>query len=263
MAQMAIREDMLELLRSDAAFREEVRRQLLTEEVLGLPAVVRGLAEAQRRTEEQLQRLGERLDLRIEQMAEQLQRLGERLDLRIEQMAEQLQRLGERLDLRIERLAEQVEALVSWQRGEAGRRAGERYEREIVRRALALFNGGEGGAADEPWVRQRLAELLRARLDEGIVGAEEDPALADVLWWKRGQVAVVEASLQVNGGDVARAARRAATLGRAGARALAVVIGNEWATPGAAREAQALGVEWKVGPDLSDGFLAFRRQSAT
>lgn len=236
MAEMAIREDVLGLLRSDPAFREEVRRQLLTDELLGLPAVVRELVEAQRRTEAQLQRL-----------AEQVQRQGE-----------QVQRQGEQL----QRLAEQVGALVSWQRGEAGRRDGERYERETVRRAPVLFNGGHGGTSDDPGVRQRLTEQLRTELDGGIVSDEENPFLADLLWWKGEQVAVVEVSLQVNGLDVARAAARAATLARAGARALAVVIGEEWAAPTAVRQADALRVEWKVGPDLSPGFLALRRQAS-
>lgn len=66
----------------------------------------------------------------------------------------------------------------------------------------------------------------------------------------------------MNGVDVARAAGRAATLARAGARALAVVIGDEWAATEAARQAAALQVEWKVGPDLSAGFLVLRRQSS-
>jgi hypothetical protein len=35
----------------------------------------------------------------------------------------------------------QLQALLSWQRGEAGRREGERYERDVVRRAGVLFNG--------------------------------------------------------------------------------------------------------------------------
>jgi len=105
---MALREEMLELLRTDRAFREEVRRQLLTEELLALPGLVRELAEAQRRTEAQVQRQGD-------------------------QMAH---------------LAQQVQALVSWQRGESGRRDGERYERETLRRAPALFNGGQGGSPE-------------------------------------------------------------------------------------------------------------------
>jgi hypothetical protein len=225
-AAMALHDEIIDLLRRDPAFREELRRQLLTEEVLGLPAVVRELVEAQRRTEERLDRL-----------------------------IEQVQRQGEQ----IERLAGEVRTLVSWQRGEAGRRDGERFEREIVRRAPALFNGGHGGPPDDPWVRQRLAAQLRARLDEGLLPAEEDPFLADLLWWKGDQVAVVEVSIQVNGTEVARAAARAATLARAGAQSLALVVGDQWATLDTARRAESAQVAWKVGDDLSSGFLALRR----
>ena len=89
----------------------------------------------------------------------------------------------------------------------------------------------------------------------------EDPFLADLLWWKNEQIAVVEISVQVNGDDVVRAARRAATLRRAGAPALAVVIGEDWAISDARERALARQVEWKVGSDLSEGFLAFRRLS--
>ena len=69
---MVVREDFLDLLRTDRAFREDVRRQILTEDLLALPGrfahltelvvqsisllretvgVVRLLAEAQQRTE--------------------------------------------------------------------------------------------------------------------------------------------------------------------------------------------------------------------
>ena len=92
--------------------------------------------------------------------------------------------------------------------------------------------------------------------------AEEDPFLADLLWWKGEQVAVVEISLQVNGYDVVRAARRAGTLKRAGAQALAVVIGEDWATPESQERALARHVAWKVGSDLSEDFLTFRRVSS-
>jgi len=147
---MALPDEILDLLRRDPAFREELRRQLLTEDLLGLPALVRELVEAQRRTEQ-----------RVEQLGEHVLPQGEQ----------------------VERLAEAVRTLVSWQRGEAGRRDGERYERELVLRAPALFNGGQGGMADDPWVRQRLTTLLRRRLDEALLPAEEDPSLANLLWW--------------------------------------------------------------------------------
>jgi hypothetical protein len=90
--------------------------------------------------------------------------------------------------------------------------------------------------------------------------AEEDPFLADLLWWKGQQVAVVEVSVQVNGTDVARAAARAATLARAGARALPVVVGDQWATLDTPQDAESVHVAWKVGADLSPGFLALRRE---
>jgi hypothetical protein len=98
-------------------------------------------------------------------------------------------------------------------------------------------------------------------LGQSVFESVEDPFLADLLWWKDEQVAVVEISIQVNGDDVARAARRSATLRQAGAQALAVVIGEQWAISDARERAQARQVEWKVGSDLSDGFLTFRRLS--
>jgi hypothetical protein len=42
---------------------------------------------------------------------------------------------------------------------------------------------------------------------------------------------------------------------------LAVVIGEDWTSWEAREQAQALGVAWKVGAELSDGLLAFRRRS--
>jgi hypothetical protein len=71
----------------------------------------------------------------------------------------------------------------------------------------------------------------RSRVVWGSLEPEEDLSLSDLLWWKGEQLAVVEISLQVNGQDVARAAQQATTLRQAGAQAVAVVIGETWATP--------------------------------
>ena len=248
---MTIREEALDLLRTDSAFREEVRRQLLTKELLSLPGLVHELAEAQRRTEEQIQQL----IAQVQRQGEQIRQQGDQ----IRQLGEQIRQQGEQIVL----LAQEVRALVTWQRGESGRRDGERYEREIVRRAPALFNGGQGGSPEQPLIQQRLTEQLGALLSRDILPAEEDPNLADVVWWKGEQLAVVEVSLQVNGDDVRRATRRAATLRQAGAMAFGVVIGEDWATWEARDRALAWNVEWKVGSDLSEGFLTFRRRPAT
>jgi len=135
----------------------------------------------------------------------------------------------------------------------------ERYKRDVVRRAYVLFNGGRGGTADRPEVRRRLTRLLWPLLAEDILAAEADPSLADLLWWKEDRLAVVEVSVQVNGEDVRRVVQRAETLRRGGVQAVAVVIGESWATLDTRERAHTLGVDWKVGADLSEGFLAFRR----
>jgi hypothetical protein len=313
---LSVREEFLELLRRDLAFREEVRRHLLTEDLLALPGrlghltelvgealsllretvgVVRQLAEAQQRTEERLQRQGEQIQNLIEAQRRTEEQVGalfqaqQRTEGHFEALSQAQQQVGvrvgrvekrlDRVEAALERLAEaqrrteeQIQVLsqaqrrteealrwlVSWQRGEDGRRRGERYERETLRRAPALFNGGQGGTLEQPGVQQRLTEWLGALVARGPWDMEEDPFLADLLWWKGEQVAVVEVSVQVDGEDVARAGRRADILRQVGAQALAVVIGEAWAQE-AREQALARQVEWKVGPDLSAGLLAFRR----
>jgi hypothetical protein len=110
-------------------------------------------------------------------------------------------------------------------------------------------------------VQQHISQLLIAGSAIDVLSDEDDPFLADLIWWKGDQYAVVEASLQVNGRDITRAARRANTIRRAGVRVIGIVIGEEWADPAAREQARALEVEWKVGDDLSAGFIEFRRLS--
>jgi hypothetical protein len=243
------------------------------------------LVKAQARTEAAANRLtaaSVRPEKDVEQLAERMERVENWLD-RVEtalvrlaeaqaRTEEQLARQGvqivalteaqRRTEERIERLTEQVQALVSWQRGEAGRREGERYERDVVRRAPVLFYGGHGGAPDQPEVQHRLTVWLQALPAEDIFPTTADPFLADLLWWKGDQLAIAEVAVQVNGEDVRRVVQRAETLRRGGAQAMAVVIGESWATLDNRERARALGVDWKVGDDLSTGFLAFRRLPA-
>jgi hypothetical protein len=123
-----------------------------------------------------------------------------------------------------------------------------------------LFHGGQGGPPERPDIQQRLTTSLASLLVEDIIEAERSPFLADLIWWKGEQVAIVEVSLQIDRQDVSRAERRANTLKRSGMQAIAVVIGEQWATPEAREQAQVRQVEWKVDADLSEGFLSFRRQ---
>ncbi|MFN3422053.1 MAG: hypothetical protein ACK40X_10065, partial [Armatimonadota bacterium] len=158
-----------------------------------------------------------------------------------------------------QRMEEALQWLINWQRGEMGRREGERYEREVIRRAPVIFKGGHGGSPEEPSVQQQLTALLSGeQMDRLFNDKEEDPFLADLVWWKGERVAVVEISLQVDGYDVVRARRRAATLGEAGVEAIAMVIGREWANPDAYDAALHHKVEWLVGSEMSGGFKKFR-----
>jgi hypothetical protein len=298
-----MREQILELLRTDPEFREEVRRLVLTDELLALPskfdqlvAVVRELAEiqrqqgeqirslmeAQKRTEEQVRVLAEaqrRTEEQLQRQAEQIQALTEaqrRTEEQLQRQVEQIHALTEtqrRTEEQLQALTQQVSALVAaqsrmeeafqwlinWQRGEMGRREGERYERHVIRRAPILFNGGEGGSPYEPMIQQRLASMLSREQREQLFHDEEgDPFLADLIWWKDGQVAVVEISLQVDGYDVIRASRRAQTLRNASIQAIAVVIGRDWANPDAYDAAIRYRVEWLIGSEMSEGLRRFR-----
>jgi hypothetical protein len=87
----------------------------------------------------------------------------------------------------------------------------------------------------------------------------DDPFLADILWLKGDRIAVVEVSRQVDHSELERAERRAATLRSAGVPALAIVIGRDWATEEAERAARERSIEWRVGEDVSSGYLELRR----
>jgi hypothetical protein len=242
---------------AEAQARTEARVERLEARMEQVEAALTRLAEAQARTEARVERLEarmEQVEARMEQVEAALTRLAE-AQARTE---EQLVRQG----VQIEHLTEQVQALVSWQRGEAGRREGERYERDVVRRALVLFNGGQGGVPDQPAVQRRVSVWLQSLLTEDFLAADADPTLADLLWWKGDRVAVVEIAVQVNGEDVRRAVQRAKTLQQGGAQAIAMVIGENWATPDTRERARTLGIDWKVSSDLSEGFLGFRRLTA-
>jgi hypothetical protein len=212
------------------------------------------------------------VDARMLRLEDTLVRLGDaqaRTEAALTRLAEAqarteaaLARLTEaqaRTEEQLAQLSPQVQTFMHWQRGETGRREGERYERDIVRRAAVLFNGGSGGASDQPQVQRRLAQRLHTVLAAGILPSEADPFLADLLWWKGEQLAVVEVSLQIDGNDINRVTQRTETLRRGGIQAMAIVIGEDWATLDTQARARALKVDWKVGDDLSAGFLAFRR----
>ena len=82
--------DFIEILEERPEWREELRRLVLTDELLKLPEMVKELVEAQRRTEEKLENLTDRVNA----LAEAQRRTEERIDT----LAEKLESLTARMD---------------------------------------------------------------------------------------------------------------------------------------------------------------------
>ncbi len=88
--------------------RAEVRKVVLSEDILTLPQVVRELAEAQKRTEQRVEELAEaqkRTEQRVEELAEAQKRSEERLT-RLETAVAELAEAQKRTEQRVEELAE-------------------------------------------------------------------------------------------------------------------------------------------------------------
>jgi polyhydroxyalkanoate synthesis regulator phasin len=200
--------DLVQLLEKQPEWRAELRRVLLTEEILSLPELVRELVQAQRHTDEQLAILTQRVD----SLAEQVQKLGFRVDA---------------LTRNVDRLAELTDALkldVSSLKGSdlerRYREKGPAYFGRIVKHIYVL-------SANE------VSKLVYQAMDEGKISeAEADELiLADVILHGRRRedgvevYLVVEVSSVVAPYDVERATTRANILAKLGTPTIPVVAG--------------------------------------
>ena len=284
------------LLQEDPALAETLRAALIGDQlerliaaVRELSAIVRQSAERSERQEVDLQELRritselvetsrqsvariDALERIVAELVETSRQSVARIDALEQIVAQSVERLTaaetliaqsirrlEALENLVQQVVHQLSELQSWQRGEAGNRDGERYQRSIRKQAWQLLNGGEGGETDEPHVEQKLRGWLIRNGQAIRPGPEANPVDADLIWWKGDKVAVIEVSIKVNGRDVRRAVKRAQTLRAVGVDAFPIVIGQEWATPDTQFDAQREGVEWKIGDDFSDGLIEFRR----
>ncbi|HEX9710881.1 MAG TPA: hypothetical protein VGB42_13060 [Candidatus Thermoplasmatota archaeon] len=223
--------DLVRLLEERPEWRSEIRRIVLTDDLLRLPEQV---ARAGKETEQRFQELATRVDA----LAAQVSSLATRVDA----LAAQVSSLATRVDA----LVTQVATLA----GHAGTVRGESLERRYRTRVFAYF--GRVLRRARALTPDEVTTLLEGAMEAGSLADEEahDLSLADVL--VRGRrpeddstvYLVVEVSVGVGLDDVERALRRARLLGRTGVTALPVVAG-EWVTPEAADAAQALRV-WQL-----------------
>jgi hypothetical protein len=226
--------DLVELLEQHPEWRAELRRLVLTEELLALPQVVRELVDAQQRTEQRLEQTAQRL----ERLETTVQALADAL-LRLEQQVAQLTDAH----LRLERRMERVE-------GSVGDLKGVVLEIRYYNRAFAYFarmvRRAHALSGDE------LHALLEPAIDQGMLSEEGADDVVQANMVVRGRqrddgrevYLVVEVSWGVGTGDVERAVRRASLLAQTGVQTLPVVAG-EHITDEAAELARAMHA-WQV-----------------
>jgi hypothetical protein len=212
--------DLVALLTQHPEWRAELRRLVLTEELLALPPIVRDLAEAQQRTEQQIAQLVE-------------------AQRRTEQQIAQLVEAQRRTERQIVRLQDDVGELKGIVLEQPYRTHAMAYFSRLLRRMHSVTD-------DE------LVALLEEAVARGVLSEEgmDEIARADVV--VRGQrrdgsgevYLVVEVSWGVGPGDVERAVRRAALLSQTGLQTLPVVAGERM-TAEAAELARAMRA-WQV-----------------
>ena len=212
--------DLVALLTQHPEWQAELRRLVLTEELLALPQIVRDLAEAQQRTAQQVAQLAQQ----VAQLAQQVTQLTE------------AQRRTERQIIRLQDDVGGLKGIV----------LEERYRNRAFAYFSRLIRGTHALTGDE------LVALLERAVTEGRLSEDgmDEIAQADVV--VRGQqrespgevYLVVEVSWGVGPGDVERAVRRAALLAQTGLQTMPVVAG-ERITDEAAELARAMRV-WQV-----------------
>lgn len=222
--------DLVRLLEQHPEWRAELRRLLLSEELLSLPDLVKELTEAQRRTEARLAELAE-AQRRTEERLHELTEAQQRTQMEI------LQLIRSQSDA-IERLKRTERQLADVLGRELERRYRERaagYFQNLLRRIRVIDHQTLGFQLDDAVdagliTRRERDEVLR--LDMVVQGRldDEEAYLA------------VEVSSTVDDFDVRRTAERAAALAKAlGRRVIPAVAGNEFAAS-VAEEAARLNV---------------------
>jgi DNA repair exonuclease SbcCD ATPase subunit len=192
--------DLVRLLEEHPEWRSELRRLLLSDELLALPASVRELVEALRRTEEKL-----------ETLVEALRRAEERLS-----------RAEERLD-HLEITTKTLESHVGKLRGQSLEityrdKAGAYFSKMLLRTRVVALESLE----ERLEVSLSEEEYLEASLLDLIVKGKprQRPDIAEVLL-------AVEISVVIYPKEVERVQRRASLLRKAGYFAVPVVAGEQ------------------------------------
>ena len=208
--------DLMRLLEEHPEWRAELRRQVLSDELLDLPAAIQRLTDAQERTEQRLGALTEaqeRTDQRLGLLEERMAAL-----LQVQQGAEQsLAALAGDVRMLVDRVAEHEGTLLEIRY----ERHGPSYFDELAHRLRVIES-------------YRLADLLDEGVEAGTISPNDrrEALRADLVLRGRRRddgadaYFVVEVSSGVREDDVARAQRRSRIMAKLGLPAVALVAGN-------------------------------------
>jgi hypothetical protein len=202
--------DLVRILEEHPEWRAELRRLVLTDELLTLPELVRELIEAQRRTEQRVATIEEQLAALIEAQ--------QRTEQEIAALVEIQRRAEQRIGTLTNDMAS-VRGVVLELRYHYRAHA---YFAPLIRRTHVLSG-------------EEIETLLEGAVAQGLLSeAEADEILlADLLLRGRRRAdnsavyVVVEISWKIDPYDVERSVRRAALLSRIGTPAVPVVAGKE------------------------------------
>lgn len=228
--------DLVELLEQRPDWRANLRRLILTEELLALPSLVRDLVESQRQAAARL----ERVEARLEGVESRLQGVESRLE-RLEGAVETLVQVQQRTEERLARMDTRTARFDGYLLERRFRERVHAYLGRFLRRVHVLSN-------DE------LARLVEDALDDGRLTDSERASLFEADIIARGRrpddgkdvFVVGEVSVGVGVDDVKRASQRASALRKLRLTEPTLpVVGAEWVTPDAEALASTLEV-WQV-----------------
>ncbi len=199
-------------LRSDEAFRNDVRKEVLTEQLLEVPQRISGIE----------LRLTE-MDARITEMDARITEMDARLTARIDALTERMDRLTERMDALVKQMiyhAARTDKVIGEFKEMRFRLDVDDYLYELVDNAKVMKRRDIDRllAKASPELRNRAREVL----------FRSDAVVSGKLPGKSNQVtAVVEISSVVGTSDIGRARNGALLLEELGVRSFAVVAGEE------------------------------------
>ncbi len=255
--------DLIRILEKHPEWQAELRRLILTDELLALPELIRELINIQRQTVERLLALGQHVQAlaeaqrhteeRVSKLEEQVQALAEaqrRTEEQIRALAEAQRHTEEQIRALVEvqrRMEERVQTLADKLGDVQGqvlewhyREHAPAYFDDLLRRIHVLST-------------QELAHLLDEPLAKGVISRAErkDVLMSDVVLrgrrWVDGAEAylIAEISVGIGEDDVERAVRRAELLERALERPVIAAVAGRGITPQASILARERGV-WRV-----------------